>query len=155
VTRPTPTQRAPITPGAQSAHWFDRLAHHSASADADHQPVPGPSAQQPDRSRVTVASAGQWPHNHLSRRSILQKGLLAVGLTLPLRLIKPAQASAASCVGACTAKAVKNYKAAEKLAASLPQSNHPSSTTLETLNGTLLAADIRADADLALATCRG
>jgi hypothetical protein len=152
VTRPTPTQPPPITPGAQRAHWFDRLAHHAASADANQQLLPGPSAQQPDRSPVTVAAAGQSPHNHLSRRSILQKGLLAVGLTLPLRLIKPAQASAASCVGACTAKAVKNYEAAEKLAASFPQSNHPNSTTLEALNGTLIAADIRADADLALAS---
>ena len=152
MTRPTPTQPAPITPGAQSAHGFDRLAHHAASGDANHQPVRGPSARQPDRSPVTVAAAGQSLHNRLSRRSILQKGLLAVGLALPLRLIKPARASAASCVAACTAKAVKNYMAAEKLAASFPQSNHPLSTTLETLNGTLLAADIRADADLALAS---
>ena len=152
MTRPTPTQPTAITPGAQSAYWFDRLAHHAASADAHDQAVRAPGAQNPDRSPVTVASAGQSRHNHLSRRSILQKGLLAVGLTLPLRLIEPARASAASCVGACTAKAVKNYVAAEKLAASFPHSNHPNNTTLETLNGTLIAADIRADADLALAS---
>jgi hypothetical protein len=142
VTRPTRPSR-PV-----SADWLDRLAHRAARADADVTSLP--SGERIPSAGGATGHLTSAPHDHLSRRSILQKGLLAAGLTVPLRLIAAAPARAAGCVQACTARAVKNYKASEKLAASLPQSNHPQSTTLEALNGTLLAASIRADADAEL-----
>jgi hypothetical protein len=79
----------------------------------------------------------------------LKSGLLAAGvLTLPLEYINAAQATAASCAGPCIATAIKNYNAAEKLAVSFTLTG---GDTLEGLNGAVLAASIRADADLQLA----
>ena len=135
VRRPQPTHTTETNSGAGSTHWFDRLAHHAGATRAE------------ERLARTLAAGGPPTGNDLSRRSIMQKGLLAAGLILPLRLIEPANASAAGCVGPCVATATKNYKAAEKLAASFPQSTHPNSTTLEALNGTIIAAGIRADAN--------
>jgi hypothetical protein len=133
--RPQPTHPTPTTSGAGSTHWFDRLARHAGATQANKQ-LP-----------LTVAAGGPPAGDDLSRRSIMQKGLLAAGLILPLRFIEPANASAAGCVGPCVATATKNYKAAEKVAAGFPQSTHPHSTTLEALNGTIIAAGIRADAN--------
>ena len=150
MTRPPSNARQPSAMGVRSSHWLDRLAQRTADSGPSRAPAGVLSTEaRPDRSAIAVASPDRTSHGHLSRRSILKSGLLRrAPLTLPLEYINPAQATAAGCAGPCIATAIKSYNAAEKLAVSFTLTG---GNTLEGLNGAVLAASIRADADLQLA----